>query len=691
MFTHGIIWPCYHFSMSNSAPKPDSQPTASERATINALRSISKAYESAGETMSTLSQPSLRIANWWTSGIATSAVDGNYMYKARKVQFEQVIASLPEPYRTQVREKFKNPNELTQWAHSAYSEFAMRFQGAQFPVQSELYRNYNHALLREDAEGKLQKTDAMALRKLLPSSEDGYGQQEWPQIVLTANHAYADKVEDITQITHGVEALVHHAFGDKAPRPLARMKDIGDSKRTGKLLVVAACDTKRNAFLNGADLIERLLTRREELDSGNSVATVRNASDAAHRLAKTIMVMLVQNPEELHPEDPYTLPSDLQDPEYKKAFADRVRNTRISAGSSLRLRDDAEEVARHITLFGYSLSGNTVSDAMRLVARELSSQIAAGHDRYQVMQDGSGMDICHGRGVQSPWNVANILQRIRLISVAPGELPLSEDHKKLGIRRVNIINRNDLIASHFWHDSQQWEGESVGAMAQGKQKPGDDYVMHDNLYRFEGEKTYMGHAPKSALGFRRADGTYEKGDLYKTGGGKREAPIIDRLKTMFAPMVHKAAIADIRFLDGADISTPRVVLEPSPGTSRNVFNDEVIGQINKAFRKAGLHNVTLRYDVVNQLDPTYREYQLFCEASPHAEAASTNPLLNDPNTISKVKKAFESLRNESNNGIFVSNAVLDSLTAHWQSKGGKAGGRAVADTKSRKPDQGDDT
>jgi len=634
------------------------------------LRAQSKIWESYGKYNSKYVDMMLSQLRVYSPALAESvekSISGNAAYLRAKDVNASVIAGVArvngkDP--AEASRAFREDTMIAAWSGGIGGELTMRLIGSVYPGRGEaddLYKKYNGKMLVRNSgkpDAGLDETNWRNLRAMFDKKyDDGH---DWPHLVLTSNHAYADTSSDMTDLMQGAEALIKHAFpADRLPTPPKLLYGTNPSDAKNGITVVGVCQTRRNSYLNGADLIERLSYRKKELmkaesgrDSEYAVRNVQSPSFAARRLAKTILILLAENPEALDPNEPLVLPSDRevsnQEPEINKL----LKETKIKPDTPIQLRSDAAEVARHIKLFGYSLGANNVSDAMRLVVRELTAKIPGKNvGRFTIASnpEEAATPLVGGEIGDKKFMVSDIVSRIGVLTVAPGEKPMSQAHKDWGIRRINIINEKDNIASHFWNDTPQWK---------------NPYILHDNLLKFNGDFASLGHSPKSALGT-----TDTPGLLYTKNGKSGLPPVVDRLQGFWAPVLGKAAIADIRFknLDG----NAAVVIEPSSGTGRGFLakRAEQIGEaLNQALDTSN-EKIKAKYGALKVVHhPERGEFEIIPHGGTHTDAGA---LAADNGVLKVVTNAMKSLKEDKSNGLFVSQAVFEDLQHHQRNLSGR--------------------
>ncbi len=411
--------------------------------------------------------------------------------------------------------------------------------------------------------------------------------------------------------------------------PAAELKD--------KVVMVTACHTEKNSLLSGAKLLRRIetLSRNWEEATGQKVHSLpttnpfgiskviydkfmrslgkdndpwNHMSPAAVMLAKNILNLLVvpedqphvYNPHGGH-EDPYLTAIRNAEKPIKSLRSYEHRWTTLQDSYRMRedgqhynylhlpdppiaLRKDAEKVAQHIHLMGYSRGGNTVTDAMRYVVHELQELSRNGN----LVRAGDATTPAHPMGEAE---IAGVIKNISLLSMAAGEIPLSPKEIKSGIRRVNVISDKDLIAGHF----------TAGFL--------HEEHMGDDLYKVRnGTSTGLGHDHVDALGGVRKN---ERGQLEEVEGFMVKDPAVrDALRSLLMPMLGKACISDIEPLAYNGGKNIRLIVRSPAGTTAEMvetirgFLEDKLSQIEGAEGVTITHANHSTSLIINGLDGT---------------------------------------------------------------------------------------
>ncbi|MFN8993518.1 MAG: hypothetical protein ACK5X3_07635, partial [Pseudomonadota bacterium] len=346
--------------------------------------------------------------------------------------------------------------------------------GDVIPGAGLLYNEkYNHKFLTESDQGEIVEADIDAIvEQFAGKSSD----KELPRIVITSSHAQGETLKDVTSITHGIESLIHHSQGEVTPIAALR----GKSTELKKPIILYACDTQKNPFLNAVELMERL-DELDEISRTGKADKFEKASPSARRIARLMLKCMVTEPEKI----------DVND----------ARPLKIP----LTLRANAEHIAQHFQLIGYSKGGNVVSDAMRCLIDELTAKDTRG--QHLVWFDETTE---RDKPLSPDARIRNLVRNIACASFAAIELPMAQQYKDHGVRRFAVNNKYDKVADHKPYAS------SAG----------------DRKIDIEGSPELLGHDPAAALGTRDARGYFLKDER-----------VARRLKEWFAPMFGKAAIS----------------------------------------------------------------------------------------------------------------------------------------------------
>ncbi|MBN66516.1 MAG: hypothetical protein CMM94_02985 [Rickettsiales bacterium] len=452
----------------------------------------------------------------------------------------------------------------------------------------------NGQFVTHNKDGSLNETLPSQVTQLF----DPKTPQKWPNLVLTCTHALAGEDADLSQIMKGMHALTRHLYG----KPLSLARHVQPGKDyAGKAIMLAASHTEDNAWKNGAAMIRRYNTLKERDPDVPSAQDWQDIAPHAQRLALLMLSALVTEPERV----------DVSQPDATIAALQR-------ADAPLTLRLDAARVAQHFTLMGYSKGGNVVTDAVRYLVHCLQSEQDAGLGLVRV--DGQAA----GAAAPSQAVISNIVKNVGLLSIAAGEVPLSEREKAFGMRRTTIINDKDIIAGHFRAGQE------------------DAFGQHDDFYLVKGTGRRGGHDPDHALGVDDKIGYIVGNDTFPS-----DPRVIDRLKVLFAPMYKRTAIADVAFMPAEDDKPAHLLLERGPGIADAAFAKR-IPEIERALQKAGVAGARLE-----------------CRGgeSGVCEIKADIDVLEDPVAINALKRGFEQLKAQAK-GLFISEQVFAEIDRH---------------------------
>jgi hypothetical protein len=261
-------------------------------------------------------------------------------------------------------------------------------------------------------------------------------------IVFTSNTAVGRNDDDLSSLMRQFQGMIKEVGGHSSQ-------------------IFARVDAKPNAYLNGARLIRRMGELAGPQHGGmqidlQSLDGAKNVSIAAIEIAHDMITLLTE------------------------------------PGNPLKLRADAAHRAGRIKLLGYSMAGNTVTDALRAFATIMVDGLHRFSDGRIVTLD----------------NIHEFGNEIHVVSMAAGEVPLSKEMLKVSATRWNFINPDDLVAgpllTRSGHEFNRHEDDQLRPTPrQGRNGPG------------------LGHDPQNALG--------ERGKGYMVQSAKAE------LKKAFGP------------------------------------------------------------------------------------------------------------------------------------------------------------
>lgn len=477
----------------------------------------------------------------------------------------------------------------------------MEVWAALLPGEGQLYgEKYNYKFLTENEQGAIVEITPDEIIAQFQASPLNHWQKpaDFERIVLTSSHARGENEEDIRHITHGIDRLARDSWSDAKDATYQKPK------------IIFACDTEKNAFLNGIRLQRRLNEIDRSMKTGEP-DQFHEISDGAKRMAKLILACMCEN---YYENDERLFSVDDPRP-LAEIFADNKER--------IRLTHDAGRVAQHFQLMGYSKGGNVVSDAMRYLEHELRAVDKSGRD---IIETPTG-EIEHvGINTFGSAVIRNLLRNIDTASIAAKELPLTEAQKKSGIQRVSFNNKYDDLTKH------------------------DDFPSswHDEKYMIEGVREHQGHAPEDAMGNDDKSG-YILND-----------PIINRrLREFFAPHYGKAAVAHLHFrtnLQGP--REPGLVLETAAGTPDSMF-ETYKPAIIEALETAGLHDVAIDTDggYIGQFRIRARE-----------------DIMRTPSALDKLQRAFTRLLKNTPGLVIAKNIIDSTIPEQIEKVRGKSPG-----------------
>lgn len=452
----------------------------------------------------------------------------------------------------------------------------MRHMGESSGGSDELCNTFNNKLWTHNNDGSLNRVLSKDVRRLF---EPG---TEWPQLFLTTNHALASDHEDLSGIMRGFRKLAQDTFN--LPVSLIRNVDEHTQADASQTLMISAVSAERNPWFNGAELLDRLQALRHDIrrQHGGAPTTLEHISPAAIRLGKLMLKLLVEDANSV----------DVDAKQYT-ARAD-------TAGLPLKLRADAPLVAQHLHLMGYSKGGNTVTDALRYLVLEMR---AGGIEQAEIK---------------------NVVRHIGLVCVAAGEVPLTQEEKNFGMRRMSVINEHDVIANHF--------------------RAGDEhhYSIDDDFYKIHGVEKDLGHNPRDALGY------YEEGQASRRGFLHDDPAVHDRLRCYFASCFGKSAITNVILTPAFDGLGYRIELEFAPGVDLPAIGQPAFDRLNQAFDAVGLEG-----------------FAVICDAKTRRCYASLqdDPVIHHPESLmGKIEQALKLAESEQ---LLISKEVYAELAA-WK-------------------------
>ncbi len=616
-----------------SRPDDDTQPAGASASTAGA----SAAEQAFDDLAARMAQPDFDI--------------GSGAYDAWKNIGEKWLNTLPE----WLRDIFQQCNQslaMRRLYQGPQMSGAMKFWGLVLKECGDYFNGNHHGGLYQEGvnhhmliehDGKIGKITKNAkdlqgrnigFYSLFPmiSGDDPHAESRWPRLVLTSHHARSGGPKDVTAITHGIEAMMRQCFPKQEGRKHPPLYDFNtksffdqlkeaqqhthEHHRKQHLVMGYACDVEANPFLNAAALLRRIGV----LSSSKSDANYDETSQSAYRLAKTILQCLVTEPERIDPD-----------------FKGWIKDQKNFGSEPLKLRPDAERVAQHIALIGYSKGGNVVSDAMRLLVDELGKKRSDGRSlfymvdklRYESIspQDAHYVPVSAETAKQTNRNIASIVKNIPLLSLAALEVPMAQRYKDAGVHRLSINNENDLISGH------------TSLM---------DSAAQDEVLWVKGTRDLLGHEPKHALGTKE-----EPGYILKNPQARR------RVEEVFSALYGAAAIGALSFkYDAAHMQKNRLVIEPAAGTPDALIIDHCKA-IKAALEK---HRFT---DVVVPVENNLHEIQIHTHeplflTKQHPNQQEIDEILAN---LDRLKAAMDDLRDHEPK-LVVNMGISDDIARH---------------------------
>lgn len=497
-----------------------------------------------------------------------------------------------------------------------YSLFGLSSHETRIPIQEK----FNDRLWTANRDGTLNHVVSDDIVGLFRPGDEA----NWPNLVLTSNHARAWRSKDLSELMHGVERLAHDSWGRSLP--LCRLtRSTPASEAAGKTIVALACHTERDIFRNGAMLINRRLDLMEDPNRDMpEKRTLSHISPASVRLAKLVLKNIMA------PESQRLIDLDLG---VEKRSGNVMRplcaaQDPACAGKGFMLRADAERIAQHIKLVGYSRGANTVTDALRFLYREF----ALMGDRLQRMgEDGRPRPV-------SEKDIRTVISNIGLLSLAPGEVPLTKaEREKVGINRTTILNENDLTAGHLVNpdeaDYDRWA---------------------DKLVRIRGSHEEAGHSLSAALGSLDTPGYIMNARSAEKDERYRQAQ--DEVRSFFASNYMKQAVTALCPAYDPRTNENELYLQFAPGISRadeSVLRDDLL----VALRDNGFPQARAYSDLTHR-----RRIQIIL-------GEGSVPIERDGAMLGQCKKALEAWQNKEGSSLFITREALHALaprtpTAH---------------------------
>ena len=497
------------------------------------------------------------------------------------------------------------------WATNQWTSlFGLSYGEAQIPIQ----KKFNHRLWSEG----LNHITSDTIVPLFPEGKS----KDWPNLILTANHARAWESDDLQEMQTGIRRLMEDAWGKSKDWCDLRQQTDEDRKKETKTqdtkaknILVLACHTERDIFLNGARLIDRRLDLEEDRNQRDPTRrTLNHISPASIRLAKLIFKLM----EKPKPEAIVNLdrPYSHKHPESSESpfVAD---GDYIQKHDALVLREDAARIAQHIKLVGYSMGANVVTDALRFLYQDMQRL----GDKLQIEEKGKPRAI-------KPEYIRTIISNMGVLNINPGEVPTTKaERDALGIQRTTILNRHDLTAGHLVKPNH------------ARYDPWCDALIEVN-----GVQKDNGHDIVDALGNAERSGHLM--DKARAENDLEYQKAQDAVKAFFASNFHKNAITTL-CLSHEKGKGNELYIQFAPGVSRadeTRLQGELLDALQPEFPKArALSDLIYR-----------RRTQIVLDES--AEAIERRP-----KALGAVKAAFQALQIKEDSSLFIARDALNYL------------------------------
>lgn len=401
-------------------------------------------------------------------------------------------------------------------------------------ADAELYgEKYNHQFLVENEKGEIVPISEQQLLSLFPQPDELSGKQaeQMPRIVFTSSHARGETLEDVTDITHGIERVISEATQGGASFARVDMAQSQLGVKPGQTLIVYRCDVDKNPWLNGAALLRRINEIERSLEDGTP-DKFEEVSPGAIAISHMTLALMARHPEQI-----LAAQGALLDEHY------------AADSPHIKLRHDAPRIANHLAMMGYSKGGNVVSDAgCRLLPHELQAKDGNGRELFYSAQNGEFRAIS-AEGIHE---VRRLISPIPVWALGAVEHELTDEQLAAGASRVAFNGYHDYISIHGNYGD----------------RPGDERVIGDVPLK------ELGHGPKDNLG------------TPDSPGSMMQSPRIRRrMEEVCAPMIGKATIEHWV----PDYEDRRViVLKTAPGTTDRLMMKMHKQAIEEAFAKQGL-------------------------------------------------------------------------------------------------------
>ena len=509
-----------------------------------------------------------------SAGAPSVMVNPEMLYYNGKTQTDTFLAALgviSPSMRRQAEDKLKNTRDYSSisiaelfesmsdqiWMANDFwgGKFANRLFGlpknaTRIPIQD----TFNNRLWSYNDSGTLNHITSAEIVPLFRKGNEA----NWPNLILTSNHARAWRSEDLSQLMQGIERLA--SDGWNAPLDSCRItRESASAQTAGKNLIILACHTERDIFGNGAQLIRRRIDLSSDPNKEvPAKRTLANLSPAAVRLAKLMMKSMLE-PSSAPYVDLDRAGSEADPIDWNAPF---IANDPLATAHRFTLRTDAARIAQHIKLVGYSRGANTVTDALRFFYQECA---ALGERLVMTQPDGSVKTV-------TDVDIKTIISNMGILSLAPGEVPLSHAEKHvLGMRRTTIYNEHDLTAGHLINpDASEYN------------------IWSDRLIRINGTRDDAGHNIVEALGDATRPGYIM--DKQRAISDPQYQTAQDEIRAFFASNFHKRAITELCFSHEPTTRSNELYVQFAPGVGsadQRTLESELLGALhNQGFPHA---------------------------------------------------------------------------------------------------------
>ena len=472
-----------------------------------------------------------------------------------KRQFDAVdafIQSMPEPMRTIMRNGTPTEKDFFEWRKNpkVLDAFEKFYENPLFFPNVGLLSQepYNHQILVEHGNGAITPIDPLQIVSLFqPTPLNGMkNPSHYPHVIVTASHARGESLRDVTNMTHGIEAMAKGAWGK--PLKLVDFHTDADGAtainpaQPDETLLLFMCDSRESPNLNGINLLRRL-NERDAVLEGGSRDPFHYVSEGTKRTAKLILASLCED----YCQHDGTPKFSVNDP---RTIAEILGD----GSTELHLSDDSRRILARWKSMGYSLGGDTVKSALSYLREEL--QAANVRDRGIVRPP---KDWPEDRGLRNlgDYGVRSLLSKTIALVIASPARSFSEAEKHDGLRAQSFVNEHDGLLRND-HMKSSWNDEF--------------HIMNGAVED--------PHNPVLAMGSRTEEGWLVKDPAFKR-----------YLQEYYASNYGKAAIANLYVEDKTD----ELKIEAAAGTPDDVMFDYA-DHIAAALEARGITNPKLTLD-----------------------------------------------------------------------------------------------